>query len=186
MRTINLLPWREELRQTQKKEYLVALGVSAFAGALVWLSIHSYYGMIIDHQNSRNNLLIRHIAELDKKIVEIKQLEKEREKLIARMTAVEELQTSRHLAVRLFDEVSRTLPDGVYLTELEQNNDKATITGVAQSNARVSNFMRNLESSEWLEKPRLNIIETTTEKGKRTSEFTLQVQQKKKNSGESE
>ena len=186
MRTINLLPWREELRQTQKKEYLVALGVSVLAGALVWLSIHSYYGMIIDHQNSRNNLLNRHIAELDKKIVEIKQLEKEREKLIARMTAVEELQTSRHLAVRLFDEVSRTLPDGVYLTELEQNNDTATIKGVAQSNARVSNFMRNLESSEWLEQPRLNIIETTIEKGKRTSEFTLQVQQKKKKSGESE
>jgi len=186
LRTINLLPWREELRQKQKKEYFGALGVSALVGAIIWLAIHSYYGMIIDHQNSRNDLLIRHITELDKKIVEIKQLEKERERLIARMTAVEELQTSRHLAVRLFDEVSRTLPDGVYLTELEQDNDKATIKGIAQSNARVSNFMRNLESSEWLEKPRLNIIETKIEEGKRTSEFALQVQQKKENNGESE
>lgn len=186
MRNINLLPWREELRQNQKKEYLTSLGLSSVIGIIVWLAIHSYYGAIIDNQNTRNRFIQEQIKNLDKKIVEIKELEKEKEKLIARMTAVEELQTSRHLAVRLFDEISSTLPDGVYLTELEQKNNIAMIKGVAQSNARVSNLMRNLESSEWLHKPKLTIIETKIDKDKRTSEFTLQVEQKKAQERESE
>ena len=175
MRQINLLPWRTELREKRKKEYLTALGFSALAGFLFWLTIHFYYGTVIDHQNQRNSFIEGEIKKLDKKIVEIKELEKEREKLIARMTAVEELQSSRHLAVRLFDELSRTLPDGVYLTELEQREDTAKIKGIAQSNARVSNFMRNLEASEWLYEPKLTIIETKLNEDKRTSEFTLKV-----------
>ena len=148
------------------------------------MTTHFFFGTLIDHQNQRNSFLASEIKKLDRKIVEIKELEKEREKLIARMTAVEELQSSRHLAVRLFDELSRTLPDGVYLTELEQKNNEARIKGVAQSNARVSNFMRNLEASQWLYEPKLTIIETKLNEDKRTSEFTLHVKQKTDNTGD--
>ncbi len=184
MKKINLLPWRTELRERKKKEYLIALSLSALAGAIFWLTTHFFFGTLIDQQNQRNDFIQAEIKKLDRKIVEIKELEKEREKLIARMTTVEELQSSRHLAVRLFDELSKTLPDGVYLTELEQKNDAAKIKGVAQSNARVSNFMRNLEASEWLYEPKLTIIETKLDEDKRTSEFTLQVKQKTDNTGD--
>lgn len=184
MRRINLLPWRTELREKKKKDYLTALGVSALVGLGFWMTTHFFFGTLIDHQNQRNSFLASEIKKLDRKIVEIKELEKEREKLIARMTAVEELQSSRHLAVRLFDELSRTLPDGVYLTELEQKNNEARIKGVAQSNARVSNFMRNLEASQWLYEPKLTIIETKLNEDKRTSEFTLHVRQKTDNTGD--
>ncbi len=184
MRQINLLPWRTELRERKKKEYLTALGFSALVAFIFWLITHFFFGILIDQQNQRNGFIEAEIKKLDRKIIEIKELEKEREKLIARMTAVEELQSSRHLAVRLFDELSKTLPDGVYLTELEQKNDEAKIKGVAQSNARVSNFMRNLEASEWLYEPKLTIIETKLNEDKRTSEFTLQVKQKTENAGD--
>jgi len=183
LRQINLLPWRTELREKKKKEYLTALGVSALVGFIFWMTTHFFFETLIDHQNQRNGFLKAEIKKLDRKIIEIKELEKEREKLIARMTAVEELQSSRHLAVRLFDELSRTLPDGVYLTELEQKNNEAKIKGVAQSNARVSNFMRKLEASNWLYEPKLTIIETKLNEDKRTSEFTLQVKQKTDNTG---
>ena len=184
MRRINLLPWRAELREKKKKEYITALGASALVGSIFWMSTHFFFGTLIEHQNQRNGFLEAEIKKLDRKIIEIRELEQERERLIARMTAVEELQSSRHLAVRLFDELSRTLPDGVYLTELEQKNNEAKIKGVAQSNARVSNFIRNLEASQWLYEPKLTIIETKLNEDKRTSEFTLQVKQKTDNIGD--
>ena len=184
MREFNLLPWRSELREKRKRDYLVSLAICATTGLLVITFIHWIYLLKLQNQNDKNNYLTNQIKILDKQIVEIKELEKKRENLIARMTTVEELQTSRHMTVKLFDEISRTIPDGVYLTDMNYKLDEsseniqnmkvdASVTGIAQSNARVSHFMRNIESSDWLSKPVLKVIETKQKEGKRQSEFIL-------------
>ena len=127
MPRVNLLPWREELRKQRRTEYLSILGVCAVVAVAVWFSIHLYFNALIEQQQRRNNFLTAEIKLLDKKIEEIKQLEKEKENLIARMKAIETLQTSRPIIVHLFDELVSTLPDGVYLTSIAQSGSKVTI-----------------------------------------------------------
>ena len=183
MPRVNLLPWREELRRQRRTEYLTVLGISAVVAAAIWFSIHLYYNALIEQQNSRNNFLTEQIALLDKKIEQIKQLEKEKENLIARMKAIETLQTSRPVVVHLFDELVSTLPDGVYLTSVSQAADTVTIKGIAQSNARVSNYMRNIDASPWLQDPKLTVIQSKNEAGRRIAEFTLTLKQTKPKSG---
>lgn len=183
MPRVNLLPWREELRKQRRTEYLSLLGVCAVVAIAVWFSIHLYFNALIEQQQRRNNFLTAEIKLLDKKIAEIKQLEKEKENLIARMKAIETLQTSRPIVVHLFDELVSTLPDGVYLTSISQTGNKVTIKGVAQSNARVSNYMRNVEASQWVQNPKLSIIQSKTEDGKRIADFTLTLTQTKAKSG---
>ncbi|MEX2480570.1 MAG: PilN domain-containing protein [Gammaproteobacteria bacterium] len=178
MPRINLLPWREELRKQKRAEYLATLGLCAVAAIVVWFSVHLYFGELIEQQDQRNAYLQQQIKLLDKKIAEIKELEKEKENLIARMKAIETLQTSRPLIVHLFDELVTTLPEGVYLTQVAQKGPTVTLKGIAQSNARVSNFMRNVEKSEWLAEPKLTIIETKTVDARRTADFTLTVKQR--------
>lgn len=178
MARINLLPWREELRRQRKQEFGTALLVSlAIAGAL-WGVVYWHIAERIDYQNGRNQFLQDQIALLDVKIKEIQDLEREKQRLLARMRAIEQLQTSRPIIVHLFDEIVTTLPEGVYLTEINQTEDVITIRGVARSNARVSNFMRNVEASEWLTEPKLTVIETREADGRRLSDFTLVVRQK--------
>ena len=184
MREFNLLPWRSELREKRKREYLTLLGTSAITSLIIIALIHWVYFLKLQNQNERNDFLNNQIKILERQIVEINELEKKRENLIARMTTVEELQTSRHMTVKLFDEISRTIPDGVYLTDMNYKLDKssqdiedikvdASITGIAQSNARVSHLMRNIKSSDWLSEPVLKVIETKSKEGKRQSEFIL-------------
>lgn len=177
MSRINLLPWREERRKQQQIEFFVILGIAAAVTLLIWGAIHMHYSARIDYQNSRNQFLDSQITRLDKKIQEIEELEKEKERLLARMRAIEQLQTNRPLIVRLFDELVNSLPDGVSVTKVEQSGKQITINGVAQSNARVSSFMRNLESSEWLENPELDVIQAQTEQGLKVSNFTLRFKQ---------
>ncbi len=184
MPRINLLPWREDLRKQKRTEYLAILGVCAVVAAAAWFAVHLYFSELIDYQNQRNNFLKAEIKKLDKKIAEIKALEKERDNLIARMKAIETLQTSRPLIVHLFDELVTTLPEGVYLTEVSQKGSRVSIKGVAQSNARVSNYMRNVEASEWLTDPKLRIIETRSSGGRRISDFELTLRQTNPKSGE--
>jgi len=184
MPRINLLPWREELRKQKRTEYLAILGVCAVVAAAVWFAVHLYFSELIDYQNQRNDFLKAEIKKLDKKIAEIKALEKERDNLIARMKAIETLQTSRPLIVHLFDELVTTLPEGVYLTEVSQKGSRVSIKGVAQSNARVSNYMRNVEASEWLADPKLRIIETHSKGSRRISDFELTLRQTKPTSGD--
>ncbi len=179
MPRVNLLPWRAELRRQKRTEYLAILGICALFAAVVWFGIHLYYGELIKQQDRRNTYLSEQIRQLDKKIEEIKALEKEKESLIARMKAIETLQTSRPIIVHLFDELVSTLPEGVYLRNVSQEGSKVTIQGVAQSNARVSNYMRNVESSEWVERPKLSIIQSKSQEGRRIADFTLTFQQKK-------
>ena len=178
MAKINLLPWREELRKEKKQEFMAMLGAAAVVAALVWGGVHFYHTQLIQYHKSRNVYLKEEIAKLDKKIEEIKQLQKEKERLLARMRAIEELQGNRPLIVRMLDELVNNLPEGVSLLKLSQKGNNITINGVAQSNARVSTFMRNIESSEWLTSPQLDVIQATDQDGQRISNFTLRFTQK--------
>jgi len=177
MARINLLPWREELRKEKQQEFFVMLGVIAIVAAAVWGMIHFYYSQRIDAQGLRNQYMTDQIALLDKKIKEIQQLEKEKQRLLDRMRAIEQLQSNRPLIVRFFDELIDSLPEGVSVTQINQSGHNITINGEAQSNARVSSFMRNLDSSKWLRNPKLDIIQTVTAGGTRISQFTLRFQQ---------
>ncbi len=139
--------------------------------------IHFYNIQLIDAQQGRNKFMEDQIAVLDKKIREINNLEKEKQRLLDRMRAIERLQGNRPLIVRFFDELIDSLPEGVSVTKLSQKGQLITINGVAQSNARVSSFMRNLEESAWLANPQLDIIQAKNEKGNRISNFTLRFSQ---------
>ena len=177
MAKINLLPWREELRKERQQEFFVLLGIAAVVGLAVWGLVHFYHVQLIEYQQSRNTYLTQQIEILDKKIEEIKRLEREKERLLARMRAIELLQGNRPLIVRFFDELVNNLPEGVSVISLQQKGTNITINGVAQSNARVSSFMRNLESSEWLKNPQLDIIQARTAEGTRISNFKLRFSQ---------
>ncbi|MGH8521398.1 MAG: PilN domain-containing protein [Gammaproteobacteria bacterium] len=177
MARINLLPWREERRRERKQQFLLNAGIAAACAVAAIGLVHVVYQNIIDYQTARNGYLESEIKKLDKTIAEIRDLEKEKQRLIDRMRAIETLQTSRPIIVHIFDELVNTLPEGISLTEITQSSNAITIKGIAESNARVSNFMRNVEASKWVKKPQLNIIETKDEKGRRINNFTLIIEQ---------
>ncbi len=177
MAKINLLPWRDELRKQRQQEFFAVLGIAALVAVGIWGVVHLYHTQLIEYHQSRNQFIQLEISKLDKKIAEIRQLQKEKERLLARMRAIEQLQGNRPLIVRLFDELINSLPEGVSLLRLTQKESSVTINGVAQSNARVSSFMRNLETSAWLKNPQLDIIQAKDEAGQRISNFTLRFTQ---------
>src|SRR5688572_8634817 len=160
MPRINLLPWREEQRRERKLRFLVALGgATVVAGAFMFLAL-LMFGSMISAQQARNDMLREEIRQLDKKIEEINNLENAKQKFIARMEIIEKLQRSRPEIVHVFDEIVRTLPDGAYLTGMRQTDKRFKFEGVAQSSTRVSAFMRNIDSSDWLKNPELEVVET--------------------------
>lgn len=170
MPNINLLPWRAELRRRRQRDFVAGLGGAVVMAALVTLLARLWVSGLIDDQVARNDLLRSEIAILDKQIEEILQLEQEKARLVARMEIIETLQKSRPEVVQLFDELVRTLPDGVYLSRMVQSDRRLEFTGVAQSSTRVSAFMRNIDSSEVLAGPGLKVIETGRGEG---SSFSL-------------
>lgn len=172
---INLLPHREIKRKQQQKEFYIMLGAVAGLGVAIWFAVHTYLNGRIEEQNGRNTYLESAIADLDKQIDEIKNLKEQIATLLQRKKVVESLQANRAQTVYLLDQLVRQLPDGIYLKGVVQKGNKVTINGYAQSNARVSTFMRNLESSPYLEKPNLIEIRAVTERNARVSEFTLTV-----------
>ncbi|MGE4348128.1 MAG: PilN domain-containing protein [Candidatus Berkiella sp.] len=165
---INLLPWREELKETRKKEFLVLLGSASMVAVLLIVIMHLTIKASINFQMGNNELLRTEIVLLDKKIELIKGLQKEKEKLLARMQIIQELQTNRPHIVRLFDGIARTVPEGLYLTSITRSDTKILLDGKAESNTRVSTFMRNIEAYTWLKRPNLNLIQADEkiEKGK--------------------
>ena len=177
MARINLLPWREEARQQKQKDFIALVGMFALAAAIFVGLAHLYNNQLIDAQTVRNNFMETEINRLDEKIAEIRQLEAQKQRLLDRMRAIEQLQTNRPLIVRFFDELVLSLPEGVSVTNVSQRENNITINGVAQSNARVSSFMRNLESSDWLTDPELDIIQAQDASGQRVSNFTLRFKQ---------
>jgi len=158
MAKINLLPWREERRKEFLNEFLIMLGLVALFAAITVGIVHFYHSQLIERQNTRIGYIDKRIKEVDKKITEIKELEKQKEGLLSRMRAIESLQHDRPLIVHLFDELVRSVPEGMSILNLKQQGPKITITGEAQSNARVSSFMRKIEQSKWLKDPKLKVI----------------------------
>jgi len=160
MPRINLLPWRAAERKQRQKQFGVwtalALGAAAVVTGLVYLSVAG----AISSQLDKNALLGREIEKLNAQITEILGLEAQRARMRARMEVIEKLQRSRPEVVHLFDQLARTLPDGVYLTSVKQNEKRLEIKGVAQSSTRVSALMRNIDASEWMENPDLEVVET--------------------------
>lgn len=177
MPRINLLPWREEERKKRQRDFLIAMGGALIAGiAVVGLTMFAYSQMI-DGQNQRNARLQAEIAELDKSIEEIDGLEAQKVRLLARMEIIEQLQRSRPEIVHLFDEITRKLPEGVYLTGVKQTGSTVEVTGVAQSSTRVSALMRQIDSSDWLTDPDLVKVESTTTGPGRQARFIVTLKQ---------
>lgn len=175
MARINLLPWREERRKQRQKEFSIMLGAAALGAILLSFIIISYYNGQIDGQNERNAFVQQQIDEVKKKNEEIKQLEAKKAKLLARKEVIEKLQANRSQMVHLFDSLVRTIPDGAVLTSIKQDSETLTLEGRAQSNARVSTYMRNLEGSGWMTNPDLSIIEAKGGDKGLPYQFKLQV-----------
>ena len=178
MAKINLLPWREELRAQKQREFAFMSGGSAIVAGLIVLLAHFHVDGLISDQNQRNAFLESEIDILNQRIGRIQELEKMKADLLARMDVIQALQRSRPESVHLMDELVRSLPDGVYLSKFEQRNKDLTMAGAAQSNARVSDYMRSIESSDWLTGPRLDLIRTTVVDRRRIANFTLRGKQK--------
>ena len=176
MAKVNLLPWREELRQLKKKEFLSLLGLSALMTVIFLGLVHLYIDGIKDYQNQRNILLQGEISELDKKIVEVKSIGDKKSKLLSKIDLVQRLQESRPEIVHLFDEIPRITPDGVFLTKFTQTGPNLLFEGKTQSNARVSAFMRAVEASLWLKTPKLDVIKSPGKTDvEQNSDFTLRA-----------
>jgi type IV pilus assembly protein PilN len=178
---INLLPHREAARKRQKEQFFTQLGLSALLGGVVCGAVFVWYQGQIAAQQDRNTFLQTEITRLDSEIKDIATLQAQIASLRARQTAVEDLQSDRNLPVHLLDELVTQLPDGVYLTSMKQEGQNVLLTGVAQSQERVSELLRNLSSqSAWLSKPQLVEIVAANVGGagrdqKRMSNFTMRV-----------
>ena len=188
MPRINLLPWREAERKRRQREFAAMAIAGVVFALIVGVGVHWQISQWISTQKARNALLNKEIKALDKQIAQIKELEKTKESLISRMEIIQDLQRSRPSIVHLFDELVKTIPGGVYLTSLEQKGKTIVVKGKAQSNARVSSFMHNIENSDWIGNPTLLLIDNQ-DKGRRRntrspvemiglSYFELQFQQK--------
>jgi type IV pilus assembly protein PilN len=179
MPRINLLPWREAERKRKRQEFFLSLGAAVATAGLIMLLGQWQFSSSIQHQRDRNDYLKREIAELDKQIEEINGLDKQKQRLLARMEIIETLQRSRPEIVHVFDEIVRLMPEGVYLTYLKQTGTKFEMRGVAQSSTRVSSFMRNIDASQWLADPNLQIVETRAKDAAGGSSFTLFASQRR-------
>lgn len=175
MAKINLLPWRQEYRAQKQKEFqqvtfLVVIGV-AFA-VFSWMQVVDAQ---IEGRNERNQMLQNEITALNEQVEEIKNLKKRRQELIDRMRVIQELQGNRPLSVRYFDEMVRAAPEGLWLTSLKRIDKAMEVGGVAESNNRVSSFMRNLDQSDWFESPNLTGVTASPEFGEQASAFNMTV-----------
>jgi len=173
MPRINLLPWREQERKIKRREFLVAAGGAVFAAVVFALGGKLVYSSWTDSQTAKNNLLKKEIVKLDAQIADIQDLESRKQRLVARMDIIEKLQSSRPKVVHLFDELVKTVPEGIYLTQIKQNDNHLEIRGIAQSSTRVSTYMRNIDSSVWMSNPQLLVVEAAKDSPTGGSSFTL-------------
>lgn len=175
MARINLLPWREELREERKKQFMMAtIAAVLITGLLFYIAVMFMNGLL-DEQNDRNRYLSSEIAALDKEIKEISTLEKEKTRLVARMQVIQELQQSRPKAVKVLDSLARIVPEGVSLKKVSRQGDELTFNGVADSNARVSVFMRQIDENPEFGESTLNVVE----RSENSKSFTIQVKESK-------
>ncbi len=177
MTRLNLLPWRE-MRRKELDRQLLTIGVGA---AILMLGVtflaHLHVGQLVENQNTRNQFLETEIKKVEEEIKEIKELKSQRDALLARMRVIEDLQGDRTRIVHVFDDLARKMPEGAYLTNMTQTGTNFALKGVAQSNARVSALMRNLDASEWFATPDLDVINVEAKGTDRLSKFSLRVSQ---------
>lgn len=173
MANINLLPWREERRQELKKAFLTILGMVVVVGVLLVILADMAVSGAVDGQRGRNTYLQQQITELDLQVKEIRDLEKKKQELLDRMKVIQELQGNRPIIVRIFDELVRTLPDGVFYDKLNRKVDVISLTGIAESNNRISSLMRQVDKSEWFAGPNLTAVEAQPNYGEQASKFSL-------------
>lgn len=174
MAKINLLPWREQRRKERKQEFYVLLGASAGLSILLFFAFSWQVGEAIQYQQQRNQLLQTEITQLDRQIEKIEELERTRARMLQRKQIIEELQLSRSQMVHMFDQLVRTIPEGVRLTKITQQEKLLTLEGIATSNAKVSAYLRSLERSPWFAKSDLQLTEAMEEASGAFS-FALQV-----------
>ncbi len=186
MARINLLPWREAERKRRQRDFAVAGAIALAVTAVAALLVHLQIEASISGQQSRNQYLNDQIAQLQLQIKEIQALEETKASLLARMGIIQQLQESRPEVVRLFDELVRAIPEGVFLTKVEQTGRNVVLEGRAQSNARVSAFMHNVEGSAWIGNPRLLLIEHKDKTGTGLSHFRLSFDQVRPSAGKGE
>ncbi len=173
MAKINLLNWREEYRQEKKKDFIThTLVVCVLAGLIAFAWVY-LLNQTIDEQNSRNNLLKGEIAILDKQVDEIKELKRKREELISRMQVIQDLQGTRPVIVRYFDEFVRAIPDGVFMLSMARNAKAITLEGIAESNSRVASLMRNIDNSEWFDESNLKSVTADPGYGENAVKFSI-------------
>lgn len=177
MARINLLPWREAERRRRRREFAIAAGVALGVALLSAVGAHFWFEARISVQQARNQYIDEQIIQLNRQIKEIQTLEETKARLLARMNIIQQLQQSRPEVVRLFDELVTAIPEGVFLTKLEQAGRNVVLEGRAQSNARVSAFMRSIEGSAWLGNPRLLLIEHKDKTGTGLSHFRMSFDQ---------
>jgi type IV pilus assembly protein PilN len=176
---VNLLPHRAEKRKRAKQHFAIVSAGTAVVGLLIVGLVHSYFAERISEQQSRNTFLKSEIAKLDTEIAEINKLKEEIRALLARKQVIETLQADRAQTVHLLDELVKQMPEGVYLKSLTQKGGRISLVGYAQSNARVSTLMRNIETSRWLGAPELIEVKAATVEKKRVSEFNLNMSLKR-------
>ena len=186
MPRINLLPWREEERKQRQRDFGLAMGGAVLAGIAVIMLTMLAYSQMISAQERRNARLTDEINELQRSIEEIDGLERQKERLLARMEIIDQLQKSRPEIVHLFDELTRQLPEGVYLTGVKQSGSRIEVRGVAQSSTRVSALMRQIDASEWLADPEVERVETTSAGASRQAEFIVYLKQRHGGAGAEE
>lgn len=177
MARINLLPWRDELRKQKQREFITIAAGSAFLMLLVILYVHMHINAMIADQESRNRFLEQQIAQVEAKIDEISKLEAEKQRLVARIKVIEQLQRNRPEIVHLFEELVKAVPEGVFFSSVNQSGNTLFINGEAQSNARVSALMRNLEASPWFVNPDLQVIQAKGNDAQAGRTFEMKVQQ---------
>jgi type IV pilus assembly protein PilN len=175
MTRINLLDWRAERRELRKRQFMAMLGIAGVVAVVTLLIAAAIMSHELSYQQQRNQFIKQQIADIDRQIKEIQDLEKVKANLLSRMKVVESLQQSRSATVHFFDEIVNTLPDGVFLTAIKQSGNDITIDGVAESNGRVSAYMKNLDASPWFADPQLVVIKTGEANRQRSSTFTLKV-----------
>jgi type IV pilus assembly protein PilN len=173
MANINLLPWREERRQELKQAFLTVLGMVAVVGVVLVILADIAVSGAIDGQRGRNAYLQQQITELDLQVKEIRDLEKKKQELLDRMKVIQELQGNRPIIVRIFDELVRTLPDGIFYDKLNRKEGVISLTGIAESNNRISSLMRQVDKSEWFAGPNLTAVEAQPDFGEQASKFSL-------------
>ncbi|MDD4863536.1 MAG: PilN domain-containing protein [Alishewanella agri] len=175
MAYINLLPWREAARKERQKNYVMVLALTALVSFLVCFLINMVYNARLDGQAKRNQYLESEIRILDQRIAEIRTLNETKRSLQQRMTLIEQLQGSRNLGTEVMLEITRIVPTGVYLTQLEKKGSALLLLGKSESNNRLSNMLREAEQSELLTTPYLEFIEAGKEKSSLLSDFRMHV-----------